>query len=186
LSRSSEAGAILTGVVLCLMGSLVLGGCSAVDPSATPTPTANAGSPSSSVEAASAAALTPCVDPQVLLTPGATGAAAGTNYLRVFAELAQGPPCTLPRSPMISVTTDGGTEVARSTETDATAVVLDYITGYNIGWNAPCGPTPSGELVASITFTPALVVRMPLGSFRPSCVDGTAGWSISMTADDGS
>jgi hypothetical protein len=85
---------------------------------------------------------------------------------------------------MITVTTDEGTEVAQATETDPTPVVLDYISGYYIAWNAPCGPTPSGALVAHIAFSPALVVEMPIGNFRPSCVDGTGGWSISMTADD--
>jgi hypothetical protein len=84
---------------------------------------------------------------------------------------------------MITVTTDNGTEVERATEADPTPVVLDYITGYSIAWNAPCGPTPTGTLIARIAFSPTLVVAMPIGSFRPSCVDGSDG-SLSMTADD--
>jgi hypothetical protein len=85
---------------------------------------------------------------------------------------------------MITVTTEDGTEVARATETDPTPVVLDYISGYSIAWNAPCGPTPTGALVADVAFSPTLVVKMPIGDFGPSCVDGTGGWSISMRADD--
>src|SRR4051812_12253193 len=184
LFRSSEADVTLTGVVYCLLASLLLGGCSAIEPSITPGPTATPGGPASSVGPPSGAAFSPCRDPQVEVTPGRTGAAAGTDYLRVFVELAQGPACTLPRSPMITITTDGGTEVARATETDPTAVVLDDISGYNIGWSGPCGPTPTGELVASIAFSPTLVVKMPLRGFGPSCVDGAGGSSIFMIADD--
>ena len=129
--------------------------------------------------------MEPCRKPQVAVTPGQAGAGAGTAYLRVFVELAQGPACSLPRSPMVAVTSATAAEVARATETDATPVILDYIAGYYIAWNAPCGqPAPTGPLTVHITFSATLVIDMPIADFGPSCVDGTGGWSISMTADD--
>jgi hypothetical protein len=171
-------------LIAALLG-LLMAACAPVAPSASPqpVPSGTLGAAPSSVAVPSTAAFDPCREAQVVLTPGQSGAAAGTSYLRVFIELAQGPACTLPRGPMVTVTTDDGTEVARATKTDSTLVVLDYITGYYIAWNAPCGPTPTGSLVAQIAFTTTLVVELPIGSFRPSCVDGSTG-SLSMTADD--
>jgi hypothetical protein len=131
----------------------------------------------------STAAVDPCHDQQMVLTPGHSGVAAGTAYLRVFVELAQGPPCTLPRSPMITLMTEDGAEIARATETDATPLVLDYITGYRIGWNVPCDAAPTGTVNAHIEFSRGLIVDLPLGIFGPSCVDGSSG-SLTMIADD--
>lgn len=128
-------------------------------------------------------ALAPCGREQVRLTPGTSGAAAGTNYLTVFAELAQGPACTLPSSPMIAVRTADGTEVARATETEPRPVALTSITRYYIAWSGDCRPLASGALVAHIDFSSTLAVDMPIGSFRPSCVDGI-GQSLSMYADE--
>lgn len=162
----------------------VLAGCSPVVPSpqATPSrtnPTSSAVVPDSSTTAAPI----PCRQPQVVMTPGYSGVAAGTAYLRVFVELAQYPPCTLPRSPVIWITSADGAEVARAEETDATPVILDYITGYSLGWNVPCGSSPSGSHVAHIEFSPSLVIDMPIGTFGPSCVDGSRG-NLSIIADD--
>ena len=127
--------------------------------------------------------IEPCRDPQIALTAGNSGAATGTAYLGVFVELAQGPACTLPRSPMITITTDTGAEVARAAETDATPVVLDYITRYYIGWNVACGTSPTGSKIAIIEFSGDLRVTLPIGTFGPSCADGSHG-DLSMIADD--
>lgn len=126
----------------------------------------------------------PCAAGQVVLTAGRSGVATGTAYLRVFAELGQGPACSLPRSPMLTLVSGSGSEVARASETDPTPVALDYITGYELGWNVPCrATTMPTDLVASIEFSTALVLDLRIGDFGPSCVDGSEG-SLSMIADD--
>ena len=72
---------------------------------------------------------------------------------------------------MVAITGPAGAEVARATETDATPLILDYITGYEIALSAPCGrPAPTGPLTAHITFSAALAIDMPIGDFGPSCV----------------
>lgn len=73
--------------------------------------------------------------------------------------------------------------MARAAETDVTPITLTYITGYSLGWNAPCGQVPSGSHVAHVEFSATLVVDMPIGAFGPSCVDGSRG-TLSMIADD--
>ena len=166
-----------------LAGAIFLvAGCTSVAPSPrlAATPTIPSLSPA---PAEASVAPSPCREPQVALTPGHSGAAAGTSYLRVFVELAQNPPCVLPRGPVIWLTNTAGAEVARSTETDASPVVLDYITGYNIGWNVACGPTTSDATAAHVEFSKGVVIEMPISGFGPSCVDGSRG-SLFMIADD--
>ena len=159
--------------------------CGAVTPSPSrPLVTSTDPPPSVAIPTASAAAdISPCAKDQVRLTVGQQGAAAGTNYLTVFVELAQGPACALPWGLMIEVRDAAGDEIARGTETSTTPVALTYITRYYIAWSGDCGPTPSGDLVAHIDFSPTFAVDLPIGTFRPSCIDGT-GQSISMYADE--
>lgn len=162
----------------------VTAGCVPAPPSPSAPPP-----PSPSAEAATSpgpsvvAALDPCRNDQISVTPGHSGAAAGTNYLTVFVELAQGPACTLPWGPMITIRDADGTTVARATDTEAQPVQLDYITRYYIAWSAECGSAPTGLLAAHIEFSSALVVDVPIGDFRPSCVD-RIGQSVSMYADE--
>ena len=173
--------------VLTALPLLVVAACGAVTPSPSvqPATTPTGATPSlGAVPAPSnSAALARCESAQVRLTPGADGAATGTDYLTVFVELAQGPACTLPWGPMIAVRDPDGAEVARATESDTKPVALTYITRYYIAWSGDCGPIPSGALVAHIDFWSTLALDMPIGTFRPSCVDGT-GQSISMYADE--
>src|SRR5438094_5327634 len=98
---------------------VLVAGCSPVVPPL-PSSTSTLGYPTSSAVAAgpSTAAIGPCRAAQVVMTPGHSGVGLGTAYLRVFVELAQKPPCSLPRSPMIWITAKDGAEVARSNETD--------------------------------------------------------------------
>jgi len=128
------------------------------------------------------AALEPCLREQVSLTPGHSGGAAGTNYLAVLVELTQGPACTLAWGPMVTILDADGALVARATETASRPVRLDYITRYYIAWSAECDFAPTGRLTAQIEFSQATVVDMPIGDFRPSCVD-RIGQSVSMYAD---
>jgi hypothetical protein len=167
--------------------SIAVAGCGTVvpSPSARPTTLPSSAAPSMGAvptESASTA-LGVCEGSQLRLTPGAAGAAAGTAYLTVFVELAQGPACALPRSPKISVRTEDAAEIASATEADPAPVALTYITRYYIAWSGDCGPIPTGTLVAQIHFSSTLAVDLPIGTFRPSCVDG-AGQSISMYADE--
>jgi hypothetical protein len=171
-------------LIACSM--LVLSACGPVPPSASSPapPTSLPASPTPTVEAqTSPVALSPCTASQVVLTAGRSGVAAGTAYLRIFAELAQGPACSLPRSPMLTLIQSSGSEVARASETDPAPIALDYITGYNLGWNVPCGTKTVPDLVARIAFSAAVVIDLPIGDFGPSCVDGSQG-SLSMIADD--
>lgn len=174
-----------------LLAGLVVAGLTAACGSVTPSPSSPTlprptdASPSIAVipTPSAVADISACEGDQVRLTPGQQGAAAGTNYLTVFVELAQGPACALPWSPLIEVRDADGVEIARATETSPTPVALTYITRYYIAWSGDCGPTPSGDLVAHIDFSPTLAVDLPIGTFRPSCVTGT-GQSISMYADE--
>ncbi|MGH9886090.1 MAG: hypothetical protein ACREBE_11210 [bacterium] len=84
---------------------------------------------------------------------------------------------------MISITNEDGAEVARAPSIDPAPVLLDYITGYEIGWNVPCGPWPTGIFLAHIEFSPTLELDLPLGNFGPSCADGSPG-TVFMLADD--
>lgn len=166
---------------------LVVAGCGTVTPSPSVQPAATPTDAAPSIGAvptsSASVALAACEGNQVRLTPGANGAAAGTDYLTVFVELAQGPACELPWSPMIEVRDTDGAEIARATEADPKPVALTYITRYYIAWSGDCGPIPSGALVAHIDFSSTLALDMPIGTFRPSCVDG-GGQSISMYADE--
>lgn len=166
---------------------LVVFGCGTVapSPSAQPAPTPTRVAPSIGAVPTSSAStvLEPCEGDQVRLTAGAAGPAAGTDYLTVIVELAQGPACVLPWSPMIEVRDTDGAKVAGGAEADAKPVILTYITRYYIAWSGDCGPIPSGALVAHIDFSSTLAMDLPIGTFRPSCVDG-AGQSISMYADE--
>src|SRR4051794_16388116 len=54
------------------------------------------------------AALPSCSRDQLALTAGHTGGAAGTNYLTIFVELAQGPACVLADSPKVTITAADG------------------------------------------------------------------------------
>jgi hypothetical protein len=166
---------------------LVVFGCGTVAPSPSvqpaTTPTRAAPSIGAIPTSSASTALESCEGGQVRLTPGADGAAAGTSYLTVFVELTQGPACVLPWSPMIEVRDADGAKVAAGAEADAKPVTLTYITRYYIAWSGDCGPIPSGPLVAHIDFSSTLALDLPIGTFRPSCVDG-AGQSISMYADE--
>lgn len=164
---------------------LVVAGCGTVapTPSTQPAPTADDAAPTTAPRASSVAtALSSCAGNQIRLTPGTAGAAAGTAYLTVFVELAQGPACELPFGPMVSVRDAHGAEVARASEVDAKPIDLTDVTRYYIAWSGNCGPALTGDLVAHIEFSSRLVVDMPMNGFRPSCVDG-AGQSISMYGD---
>lgn len=117
------------------------------------------------------------------MTPGQSGAAAGTNQLEVFVELAQGPPCTIPWGPEVVISAADGAAVDRSIESDARQILLEYVTRYYIGWSAKCGPTPTGDLTARVRFSQTLVLDLSIGDFRPACVDGE-GQSVFMYADE--
>jgi len=85
---------------------------------------------------------------------------------------------------MLTLVSASGSEVALASQTDPTPVALDYITGYNLGWNVPCGATPrAADLVARVEFSPAVMLDLPIGDFGPSCVHGSEG-SLSMIVDD--
>jgi hypothetical protein len=179
---------LLVGLpLLVALPLLVVAGCGTVapPPSVPPTltPTGTAPSIGAAPTSSASAALVPCESSQVRLTPGAEGAAAGTDYLTVFVELDQGPACTLPWGPMIAVRDAAGAEIATATETDTKPVALTYISRYYIAWSGDCGPIPSGDLTAHIAFSSTVSLEMSIGTFRPSCVDGT-GQTISMFADE--
>lgn len=125
-----------------------------------------------------------CTASQVRLTPGHTGAAAGTAYMRVFVELDQGPECSLPQGPQIALVSDDGTVLVNGTDADPRPLVISGITGYEIGWNVGCdASSPPRALSARIWFSAAVYVDMPIGDFGPSCVDGSTG-SLFMRADE--
>ena len=172
--------AALVFVVACLAAA-----CGPVAPSPSlPTATSTGAPPSIAIPTASAVAdISPCAKDQVRLTPGQQGAAAGTNHLTVFVELAQGPACALPWGPMIEVRAANGAEIAGATDSDPGLVALTYVTRYYLAWSGDCASVPSGQLVAHVTFSSELALDMPIDGFRPSCVDGT-GQSISMYADE--
>jgi hypothetical protein len=110
----------------------------------------------------------------------------GTNYLKLFVELKQGPICTIPWGPVVAILAPDGSEVARASETSDRPIALSYITRYYIAWSrsGDCSPIPTGSLAVRIEFSPTLAVEIPVGAFRPTCVDGANGESLAMYADE--
>jgi hypothetical protein len=131
-------------------------------------------------------AVEPCDRKQLTITPGSFGPALGTNYLKLFVELSQGPPCTIPWGPQVTIVARDGSEITRASETSDRSIQLNYITRYYIAWSSSgdCRHVPTGGLAARIEFSPALEVEIPVGAFRPTCVDGANGESLAMYADE--
>jgi hypothetical protein len=84
---------------------------------------------------------------------------------------------------MVVLVDRAGTEIARAFESDSSPMVLDYILGYQLGWNVGCDAHPPAGTVARVSISAAATVDLPLGAFGPSCVDGSNG-ALFMFADD--
>jgi hypothetical protein len=153
-------------------------------PFSTPTSSSAAiGSPQSSSTPVPSVAFASCSADQLNLTAGHTGGAAGTNYLTVFVELAQGPACTLADSPKVRIIGPGGAVLASSGDIPSTQFPLTFIDRYHIGWTADCRTFASGDLTARIEFSPTVVVALPIGDFRPSHCMQPSGQALFMSAD---
>jgi hypothetical protein len=145
-------------------------------PSAAPSAIASAPAPTT-------AAIGPCAASQLRFTPGHTGAAAGTAYMEVSVDLVQGPDCTMPQGPPISIVAADGKVIANDTDRDRAPLTIHGPTSYSIGWNIGCdSPVPTGRLSARIWLSATVAVDMPIGAFGPSCVDGSTG-ALFMRAD---
>ena len=166
-------------VALIILIGLTTAACSAT-PTPIPRPSPAAGSPSPSP----VTSLGPCQDGQLVLTAGQSGGAGGTNYLTVFVELAQGPACALPLSPMVTIEAPDATTIAAANETDPQPVALTYVLRYHIAWSADCRSLPSGDLAAHVAFSASLVIDVPIGGFRPSHCMNASGQTLSMYAEE--
>lgn len=179
----SKCGTALGLCVIVATLAVLLVACTVLppSPSAAMTP---APAPSGAVVSPSGSPATACRGEQIRATPGSIGSAAGTQYLTVFVELAQGPACTIPSGPMVTIFAADGTDVASATDTDTTPVRLDYVTRYYIAWSADCRPTPTGTLTARIEFSPTITLDMPVGAFGPSSCMNVSGQTLWMYADE--
>lgn len=96
--------------------------------------------------------LEPC---QLTLTPGRTGAAAGTMYLSFAVELAGGSPCQIAVWPAVQITDAAGLVLAQGPRDLAAiprAQMLETTLPFHLGWASWCGPEPTGPMVARIGF----------------------------------
>lgn len=118
-----------------------------------------------------------CRASEVRLTPGASGAAAGTAYIHLALELADGRDCLIARSPSLTITDAQGKVVARATEDDIdlSPISAGRLFGYYLGWNTACGDRFTGPFTANIELPSKQTVSVPLGDFGPSCADGSYG-----------
>lgn len=177
LSRSTKDSPLRVAAALLFLGVLA-SACASPSPAPSVTSLASDGVP---------APLTPSPPPlaaykagQLALTSGREGAAAGTSYLTVFVELAQGPPCSIPQGPGVSIMGPDGVEIARSIENTATPVPLDTVLIYHIGWSSDCRTLPAGAFTAQVDFGAGLSVAVPVGDFRPTTCMNPEGQTLFM------
>jgi hypothetical protein len=97
----------------------------------------------------------------------------------------QGPECSLPHGPVVSILNQRSKVLVRTTDIlDPQPITLHNISGYVIGWAADCDFSASGDLVARVEFSKNTIVDMPIGDFRPSCVDGLPNYNSVFMYDD--
>ena len=177
ISRSRGDSPLRAAATLLFLGVLT-SACANPSPAPSARSLASVGVPTPLTPSPSAHAA--CQAGQLALTPGREGAAAGTAYLTVFVELSQGPPCSIPQGPSVSIMGPHGVEIARSSENVPTPVLLDTVLIYHIGWSSDCRTLPAGAFTARVDFGAGLSVAVPVGDFRPTTCMNPEGQTLFM------